>query len=39
MIVLTNTAKSVDSIGVKILSEMAKFKENELPEQSPINDD
>ena len=39
VIVLTNTAKSVDSIGVKILSEMAKFKENELPEQSPINDD
>lgn len=28
IVVLTNTAKSVDSIGVKILSEMVKLKEN-----------
>ena len=33
VVVLTNTAKLVDAIGVKILSEMVKLKENELPDQ------
>jgi CubicO group peptidase (beta-lactamase class C family) len=33
VVVLTNTAKSVDAIGVRILSEMVKLKENELREQ------
>jgi CubicO group peptidase (beta-lactamase class C family) len=33
VVVLTNTAKSVDAIGVKILSEMVKLKENDLREQ------
>jgi hypothetical protein len=36
MVVLTNSAKSVDAIGAKILSEMVKIKEKELPEQSAI---
>jgi CubicO group peptidase (beta-lactamase class C family) len=34
VVVLTNTAKSVDAIGVKILSELVKLKENELQEQN-----
>jgi CubicO group peptidase (beta-lactamase class C family) len=33
VVVLTNTAKSVDAIGVKILSEMVKLKKKELREQ------
>ncbi len=36
VVVLTNTAKSVDAIGVKILSELVKLKENELREQMRI---
>jgi hypothetical protein len=33
VVVLTNTAKQVDAIGVKILSELVKLKENELRER------
>ena len=36
VVVLTNTANSVDAIGVKILSEMVKLKENELRSKSAI---
>lgn len=35
VVVLTNTANSVDAIGVQILSEMVKLNENEHPEQKP----